>query len=193
MLSSDGAVKIADFGISSQLANTAAFCESFVGTTCYMSPERLAGEAYSYPADVWALGMIVLELASGAYPYPTVDASYFSLLGRIMDEPPPQLPKGRGFSEALSDFIANCLDKEPNLRPSANDLLKHPWLRQHREPPPMPPRAERLSSGSSVDLRRDGSAHSLERSRSRLKDDLKDLKELESTLDGISLGGGGHR
>ena len=89
MLNTAGDVKIADFGISSQLANTAAFCETFVGTTCYMSPERLSGEAYSYTADVWAFGLILLELATGKYPYPKPN-SYFELLGSIMDKPPPR-------------------------------------------------------------------------------------------------------
>ena len=56
MMNGAGAVKISDFGISSQLADTTAFCSTFVGTTCYMSPERLSGDAYSYPADIWAYG-----------------------------------------------------------------------------------------------------------------------------------------
>lgn len=47
LINSDGAVKISDFGISSQLDNTAGLCTTFVGTTCYMSPERLTGDRYS--------------------------------------------------------------------------------------------------------------------------------------------------
>ena len=126
MLNSAGAVKISDFGISSQLENTGAFAETFVGTTCYMSPERLAGERYSYGADVWALGLILLELATGKYPYPMPD-SYFQLLAHIMDRPAPALPAGT-FSADFAGFTSLCVDKVPKMRPSAHDLLKHPWL-----------------------------------------------------------------
>lgn len=48
-----------------QLENTGAFCETFVGTTCYMSPERLSGEAYSYAADIWAFGIIMVSTRDG--------------------------------------------------------------------------------------------------------------------------------
>ena len=133
MLNSKGAVKISDFGISSQLENTGAFCETFVGTTCYMSPERLAGEAYSYAADIWAFGIIMIELAVGEYPYPMPD-SYFQLLGNIMDKPAPTVPAQ--FSDSFCQFIGLCLDKNAKLRPSAHDLLKHPWLREAMMPPP---------------------------------------------------------
>ena len=50
---------------------TGELCSTFVGTTCYMSPERLRAEAYSYSSDIWSFGLILLELASGAYPYST--------------------------------------------------------------------------------------------------------------------------
>mmetsp|Transcript_29513 Transcript_29513/g.66801 ORF Transcript_29513/g.66801 Transcript_29513/m.66801 type:complete len:376 (-) Transcript_29513:606-1733(-) len=130
MLNSAGAVKISDFGISSQLENTGAFAETFVGTTCYMSPERLAGERYSYGADVWALGLILLELATGKYPYPMPD-SYFQLLAHIMDRPAPALPAGT-FSADFAGFTSLCVDKVPKMRPSAHDLLKHPWLSQQQ-------------------------------------------------------------
>eukprot|EP00966_Prymnesium_polylepis_P006068 138928-Prymnesium_polylepis.3 len=129
LLSRTGAVKISDFGISSQLENTNAFCETFVGTTCYMSPERLAGEQYSYTADVWAFGLIILELATGRYPYGEV-GSYFQLLGHIMDEPAPTPPDG-SFSREFTSLISLCLDKDPKMRPTAHDLLKHPWFRLH--------------------------------------------------------------
>lgn len=129
MLNSSGAVKISDFGISSQLDSTAAMCSTFVGTTCFMSPERLAGDPYSYSSDVWSFGLIMLELASGKYPYSTDDQSYFKLLGMIMDNPPPSLPEGI-CSDAFAEFISLCLEKDAARRPAAKLLLKHPWLRE---------------------------------------------------------------
>uniref|UniRef100_A0A7S2IUP2 mitogen-activated protein kinase kinase n=1 Tax=Haptolina brevifila TaxID=156173 RepID=A0A7S2IUP2_9EUKA len=129
LLNRRGQVKISDFGISSQLESTAGLCSTFVGTTCYMSPERLSGTHYSYAADVWSFGIIILELAKGAYPYPQAD-SYFKLLEQIMDSPAPVLPEG-DFSDHFAEFVSICLDKEPNLRPAAHDIISHPFLRQY--------------------------------------------------------------
>ena len=79
-------------GISSQLESTNAFCSTFVGTACYMAPERLSGGAYSYSADIWSFGLILLELLLGRYPYPAAD-NYFKLLSSIMDGDAPTVPQ----------------------------------------------------------------------------------------------------
>ena len=176
MLNSKGEVKISDFGISSQLDRTEAFCETFVGTTCYMSPERLSGDNYSYSADIWAYGIILLELATGKYPYKAPN-SFFELLQTIGDSPPPTLPPGK-FSPLLGEFIALCLDKSPNSRLSAKDLLKHPWLKS--APPPAQPSLGR------EDSRHDRPGSSLERSRSNLSDSISSVN-LADTLAGMKL------
>ena len=64
-----GNIKIADFGVSGNLAHTLATCVSWVGTVHYMSPERISGASYSYDSDVWSLGITLLELAIDAFPY----------------------------------------------------------------------------------------------------------------------------
>lgn len=64
-----GSSKITDFGISVGLENTFAECISFKGTVTYMSPERIVGQPYSFPADIWSLGLSLFELATGKYPY----------------------------------------------------------------------------------------------------------------------------
>ncbi|EOD17316.1 hypothetical protein EMIHUDRAFT_75779, partial [Emiliania huxleyi CCMP1516] len=149
LLNSQGAVKISDFGISSQLEATGegicstSLCSTFVGTTCYMSPERLRAEAYSYSSDIWSFGLILLELASGAYPfaeirryqrlahppppYSTSGGAFYQLLGQIADEPAPTLPAGH-FSASLRDLLRRCLDKDPTRRPTAQELLSDAWL-----------------------------------------------------------------
>lgn len=184
MLNKQGAVKISDFGISSQLENTAAFCSTFVGTTCYMSPERLSGEAYTYSADIWAYGIILMELATGSFPYPKPD-SYFQLYGDIMDKDAPTLPEGAGFSTRFAELIGLCLDKEPQMRPAARDLLKHEWFRQ----PPAVSARHSIGSSSSPDSARHDRTYGrgdapLERSRSSLKDDLL---EMTNAISGMSL------
>ena len=65
-----GEVKISDFGVSGQLANSVAKCDSWVGTVTYMSPERIKGESYSFDSDIWSLGLSLLECAIGRFPYP---------------------------------------------------------------------------------------------------------------------------
>mmetsp|Transcript_27034 Transcript_27034/g.87300 ORF Transcript_27034/g.87300 Transcript_27034/m.87300 type:complete len:209 (-) Transcript_27034:941-1567(-) len=120
-------VKISDFGISTQLDSTAGFCSTFVGTTCYMAPERLSGASYSYAADIWSFGLIILELALGRYPYDKT-GNYFQLLANIMEMPPPCVPKEH-FSDEFADLISCCLDKDQERRPPAGVLLKHQWLK----------------------------------------------------------------
>ncbi|XVF14054.1 hypothetical protein REPUB_Repub09cG0023700 [Reevesia pubescens] len=64
-----GEPKIIDFGISAGLDNSMAMCATFVGTVTYMSPERIRNESYSYPADIWSLGLALFECCTGEFPY----------------------------------------------------------------------------------------------------------------------------
>ncbi|RAL41280.1 hypothetical protein DM860_010074 [Cuscuta australis] len=64
-----GEPKITDFGISAGLENSMAMCATFVGTVTYMSPERIRNENYSYPADIWSLGLALFECGTGEFPY----------------------------------------------------------------------------------------------------------------------------
>lgn len=129
LVNSRGQVKISDFGISSQLDSTNGMCSTFVGTTCYMAPERLNGSNYSYGADIWSFGLIMLEMLLGKFPYPHQE-NYFRLLSLIMDEEAPSVPEAT-FSDELAEFVNLCLNKNQIKRPSANDLSKHHWLRKH--------------------------------------------------------------
>ncbi len=62
-------MKLTDFGISKQLEKTYAITNTFIGTLCYMSPERINGKTYSYQSDLWSVGILLIELASGRHPY----------------------------------------------------------------------------------------------------------------------------
>ena len=128
LMSTSGQPKVSDFGISAFVDNTLAQCHTFLGTVTYMSPERINGQPYSFPADVWALGLTLLECAMGKYPY---DASggTIQLMIQLMEDDPP-LPKDGTFSTAFRDFIGLCLAKDPGQRPSAEELLRHPFIRK---------------------------------------------------------------
>ena len=77
--------QLSDFGISAFVDNTLAQCHTFLGTVTYMSPERLEGKPYSFPADIWALGLTLLEAATGRYPYDARWAGATGTSGRWME------------------------------------------------------------------------------------------------------------
>jgi len=133
LLNSKGEVKIADFGVSSLLPNTGAKAVTWVGTVTYMSPERIQGQEYSHNTDIWALGLTLIECASGRYPYAQVDAqtgqpiSFFELLSKVVQSSPPSLPSDK-FSSDFCSFIEDCMVKDAAKRPNPDSLLLHPFI-----------------------------------------------------------------
>ncbi|CAI5986613.1 unnamed protein product [Closterium sp. NIES-65] len=102
-------VKIADFGVSKELASTLAQCNSYVGTSAYLSPERInppPGEGYDgYLSDVWSMGLSLLELVIGRFPYVQAgqSADWMTLFGAIVFNEPPEAPGS--CSPEFQDFI----------------------------------------------------------------------------------------
>ncbi|PRW57164.1 mitogen-activated kinase kinase 3 [Chlorella sorokiniana] len=136
LMSTDGQPKVSDFGISAFMDNTIAQCHTFLGTVTYMSPERINGQPYSFPADIWALGLTLLECATGKYPY---DASggTIQLMIQLMEEECPLPPEEEGqLSPELRDFVAQCMRRDPWARPTAEQLLQHPFVLQRGRPAP---------------------------------------------------------
>ncbi|KAG5439017.1 hypothetical protein PCANB_002348 [Pneumocystis canis] len=128
LVNSHGQIKLCDFGVSGKLINSTA--DTFVGTSTYMSPERIQGAKYSVQSDVWSLGMTLLELAIGHFPLTsnpgtsmTGTMGILDLLQRIVHESAPTLPKGK-FPEDLDNFISACLNKDLKMRPNPQELLK---------------------------------------------------------------------
>lgn len=135
LVNSAGQVKLSDFGVSSKLANTIGQATTFAGTVTFMSPERIKGDAHSTTSDVWSLGVTLLQCALGRFPYFDEQEeagrgiAFFDLLERIQNRPAPVPPPS--FSEDCRSFIAECLRKDPLKRPSAVDLLEHPFVIKH--------------------------------------------------------------
>ncbi|KAI0718964.1 kinase-like domain-containing protein [Cerioporus squamosus] len=126
-----GQVKLCDFGVSGQLEKSLA--KTNIGCQSYMAPERIRGESqnnvgtYTVSSDVWSLGLSLIEMALGHYPYPPETyANVFAQLTAIVDGDPPELPEH--FSDTSKDFVARCLHKIPNRRASYAELLEHPFL-----------------------------------------------------------------
>ncbi|CAK9176155.1 unnamed protein product [Ilex paraguariensis] len=126
-----GEPKITDFGISAGLENSMAMCATFVGTVTYMSPERIRNENYSYPADIWSLGLALFECGTGEFPY-TANEGPVNLMLQILDDASPS-PSKHNFTPEFCSFIDACLQKDADARPTAEQLLSHPFITKYED------------------------------------------------------------
>ncbi|GAA5820730.1 hypothetical protein JCM11251_003131 [Rhodosporidiobolus azoricus] len=133
LLNKKGFVKLCDFGVSGQLDRSLA--KTNIGCQSYMAPERIKGESlgaatsYTASSDVWSLGLSIIEAAIGHYPYPPETyQNVFAQLTAIVHGDPPSLPGS--YSETARDFVAQCLIKRAQDRPSYGQLMQHPFLAQ---------------------------------------------------------------
>uniref|UniRef100_A0A7S0CZR5 mitogen-activated protein kinase kinase n=1 Tax=Amorphochlora amoebiformis TaxID=1561963 RepID=A0A7S0CZR5_9EUKA len=124
LVSTEGKVKVADFGLMRQLRSDETGSFTKTGTMCYLSPERIAGAKFSYPADIWALGISLYFCATGKLPIPK---DFWSLVDAISKKPSPKLDS-KEFSSQCCNFIDLCLTKDPKKRGTAEQLLRHPFI-----------------------------------------------------------------
>jgi len=128
LLSVEGGVKLADFGYAAQLTQKQSKRNTVVGTPYWMAPELIRGHDYGIKVDIWSLGIMLMEMAEGEPPY--MEFPPLRALFLITTKGIPPLKEPQKWSNELHEFVNKCLDKEPEKRPDATELLKHAFLRK---------------------------------------------------------------
>ncbi|GFR75208.1 dual specificity mitogen-activated protein kinase kinase 4 [Elysia marginata] len=135
LLDRKGNIKLCDFGISGHLVDSIAKSRD-AGCRPYMAPERIDPKAssrgYDVRSDVWSLGITLMELATGNFPYPKWQ-SVFDQLQQVVQGVAPRLANDGTFSEECINFINTCLTKEDKQRPKYNKLLEDPFIKRYEE------------------------------------------------------------
>jgi tetratricopeptide (TPR) repeat protein len=135
LLSHQGHVKLADFGVSQQLISAHVRGETqldhgpqLVGSPLWMAPEAVHGSAADKKMDMWSLGITAIEIAEGKPPH--AELSAFRVLRATLLLPAPELDKSFPlWSDDFRNFVKLCLQKNPKDRPDAMTLMKHPFIR----------------------------------------------------------------
>lgn len=176
LLDHDGLIKFVDFGAAKVIARQGKTLaaehsatrqgrqNSMQGTPMYMSPEVIRGHASGRlgAVDIWSLGCVILEMATGRRPWASLDNEW-AIMYNIAQGNPPQLPTREQLSDQGIDFLKRCFEKDPVKRASAAELLQHDWIGIIRsqldiEPPPQTPSSESSSNGGWANSRQNSTS-----------------------------------
>jgi serine/threonine protein kinase len=149
-LAKDGHIKIGDLGSAETLISDGQRRKArfSVIESAYAAPELLTeGAGHNEKSDIWSLGISVIEMATGMSPYAGMDV--MPMVQSIINGPPPALPalhpnEKLGHSPAIRDFVRLCLQMDPDARPSAEQLLKHAFIKKAGAHPQVRGLAENL-------------------------------------------------
>lgn len=140
LLTMAGGVKLADFGVSAKNKHTLQKHDTFIGTPYWMAPEVVLCETfrdnpYDFKVDIWSLGITLIEFAQ--MEPPNHEMSPMRVLLKIQKSDPPRLDQPGKWSKDFNDFIAKALIKDPTSRPTADELLKHPFINRNLDSKPI--------------------------------------------------------
>ncbi|MES1909740.1 MAG: hypothetical protein MHM6MM_002437 [Cercozoa sp. M6MM] len=144
LIGADGRVKLADFGVSKILKKTPVSRKhkiqpSIVGSPFWMAPEAARAQPATTACDIWSLGITLIELVRGRPPLAGQNKRLMMILREVARGPPPRLLPDEldGFRKpiepGLIDLVAQCLQMDPKKRPTAEELLEHPFVRLGRK------------------------------------------------------------
>ena len=120
----EGLVKLADFGVATNVKQSGADEAHVVGTPYWMAPEVIEMSGATTASDIWSVGCTIIELIDGKPPYHHLQP--MQALFRIVHDDHPPIPGS--VSNALRDFLMECFQKNANLRIDARRLLQHKWI-----------------------------------------------------------------
>ncbi|XP_076630127.1 sterile20-like kinase isoform X3 [Colletes latitarsis] len=140
LLTMAGGVKLADFGVSAKNKHTLQKHDTFIGTPYWMAPEVVLCETfrdnpYDFKVDIWSLGITLIEFAQ--MEPPNHEMSPMRVLLKIQKSDPPKLDQPGKWSKDFNDFIAKALIKDPTSRPTADELIKHPFISRNLDSKPI--------------------------------------------------------
>lgn len=188
---------MADFGVATYAGGPAD--PAVVGSPYWMAPEVVDQSGATTSSDIWSLGALVVELLTGKPPYHYLDPMP-ALFRIVNDDDGPAMPDAA--SAVVRDFLAQCFQKDSNLRCGARKLLKHPWMlaakRQSEQQLRQREGGANAGGSSNSGIRDNNSADSRpEQPQSTYEDGIKTVKAwneaIKGTLEVIRSPGGLHR
>lgn len=134
LVTHEGRVQLCDFGVAAQLSTSQIRRTSMIGTPYWMAPEVISqdGPGYNQKADIWSLGITVYEITTGHPPYADQDAKRAI---QLIPRAKPARLEGTQYSPALKQFVAMCLDEQPEERASADELSRTKYIRNTKNVP----------------------------------------------------------
>eukprot|EP01114_Cavostelium_apophysatum_P017161 TRINITY_DN5033_c0_g1_i4.p1 TRINITY_DN5033_c0_g1~~TRINITY_DN5033_c0_g1_i4.p1 ORF type:complete len:240 (-),score=58.86 TRINITY_DN5033_c0_g1_i4:68-787(-) len=119
-------IDIGDFGVSAFMKNPRKKLFDIAGTPLWMAPEMLSGQGYTQKADIWSLGITLIEMVEGFPPHFGKEPA--AARNAIVNGPAPCFSEPTKWSPSMNHFLSVCLEKDPRKRPTAEKLISHPFL-----------------------------------------------------------------
>ena len=126
LVNTDGNIKLTDFGITKELLEDHQ-AETFIGTMSFMSPARVRGDEYSFEADFWSLGIMLILIITNKHPYPLTNGMWV-LMKAILENAQPVMQPSDLIGADLCDFVNKCLNAPLEDATFADVMLQHPFI-----------------------------------------------------------------